>query len=83
MLRLPFFHLIFIYATDACCLNQEMLKRADSDASNEINFAEFVEYMLEHERKLKLAFSDLDRNKDGEHIMLVFCKQKQKYTVSG
>jgi len=42
-----------------------MLSRADTDASAEISFAEFVEYMHEHERKLKLAFSDLDRNKDG------------------
>jgi len=42
-----------------------MLNRADRDASAEISFAEFLEYMQEHERKLKLAFSDLDRNKDG------------------
>lgn len=43
-----------------------MLSRADKDASAEISFAEFVAYMHEHERKLKLAFSDLDRNKDGK-----------------
>lgn len=45
---------------------QDMLNRADRDASAEISFAEFLEYMQEHERKLKLAFSDLDRNKDGK-----------------
>jgi len=42
-----------------------MLKIADKDKTSEISFAEFVEYMREHERKLKLAFSDLDRNNDG------------------
>jgi solute carrier family 25 (mitochondrial phosphate transporter), member 23/24/25/41 len=50
-----------------------MLQRADSDASSEISFAEFVEYMSEHERKLKLAFSDLDHNKDGKLFMLKLC----------
>jgi len=44
---------------------QAMLKIADKDKTSEISFAEFVEYMREHERKLKLAFSDLDRNNDG------------------
>lgn len=43
-----------------------MMTKADKDASAEINFSEFVEYMAEHERKLKLAFSDLDRNQDGQ-----------------
>ena len=44
------------------------MKRADRDASAEISFSEFVEYMSEHERKLKLAFSELDHNKDGEWL---------------
>jgi solute carrier family 25 phosphate transporter 23/24/25/41 len=45
---------------------EAMMTRADKDASAEISFAEFVDYMHEHERKLQLAFSDLDRNKDGK-----------------
>jgi len=47
---------------------QAVLKKADKDKSSDISFAEFVEYMREHERKLKLAFSDLDRNKDGKSV---------------
>jgi len=27
--------------------------------------------MREHERKLKLAFSDLDHNKDGKYVLLL------------
>lgn len=49
-----------------------MLSQADTDKSSDISFAEFVEYMREHERKLKLAFSDLDRNKDGETVLSFF-----------
>jgi len=45
---------------------QAVLRKADTSKSSDISFSEFVEYMREHERKLKLAFSDLDRNKDGK-----------------
>ena len=44
---------------------QAILRKADTNQSADISFPEFVEYMREHERKLKLAFSDLDRNNDG------------------
>lgn len=49
-------------------LFQDLVSKADKDASAEISFTEFLEYMEEHERKLKLAFSDLDRNKDGNLV---------------
>ena len=48
---------------------QAVLSKADTDKSSDISFAEFVEYMREHERKLKLAFSDLDHNKDGKTVL--------------
>jgi len=48
-----------------------MLHKADKDKSSDISFAEFVEYMREHERMLQLAFSDLDRNKDGKTLLLL------------
>jgi len=51
---------------------QAMLTKADRNDSSDINFAEFVEYMREHEQKLKLAFSDLDRNKDGKASFVIF-----------
>jgi len=51
-----------------------MLTKADKDRSASISFAEFVEYMREHERKLKLAFSDLDRNNDGKAVVAAFVK---------
>ena len=47
------------------CILQSVLANADKDLNAGISFSEFIEYMQEHERKLRLAFSDLDHNKDG------------------
>jgi len=58
-----------------------MLREADTNQSKDISFAEFVEYMLEHERKLKLAFSDLDRNKDGKDVVAAFIKLSDFYII--
>ncbi|CAH1779376.1 unnamed protein product [Owenia fusiformis] len=44
---------------------KKLFKRADSDDSKSLDFSEFVEYMGKHETELKLAFSSLDKNKDG------------------
>lgn len=52
---------------------QVVLWKADKDKSSDISFSEFVEYMREHERKLRLAFSDLDRNKDGKAALRLCC----------
>ena len=63
------------------CL-QDIIQKADSNDNQEMDFGEFSKYMQEHERQLKLAFSDLDRNKDGKSVhfytqifneMLHFC----------
>jgi len=35
--------------------------------------------MREHERKLKLAFSDLDRNKDGKYVLLLSSSVKNMF----
>lgn len=41
------------------------MKKADTDANAAIDFNEFINYMLSHEHKLYLAFTSLDKNKDG------------------
>ena len=45
---------------------QEIISKGDTDKDCTMDFEEFVIYMQEHERKLRLAFSTLDRNKDGK-----------------
>jgi Ca2+-binding EF-hand superfamily protein len=42
-----------------------MVKQGDQNASGDLDLAEFVHYMMAHEKRLKLVFSKLDRNQDG------------------
>ena len=46
--------------------SQEIITKADESKEGTLDFREFVNYMIQHERDLKLAFSDLDRNEDGK-----------------
>lgn len=41
------------------------MKKSDQNEDGHVDFAEFVQYVLEHEKKLKLVFKNIDRNKDG------------------
>lgn len=42
-----------------------ILQRISPKDLDEINFPEFIQYIVEHEKKLELIFRDLDRNQDG------------------
>uniref|UniRef100_A0A452H4J9 EF-hand domain-containing protein n=1 Tax=Gopherus agassizii TaxID=38772 RepID=A0A452H4J9_9SAUR len=44
---------------------QEILREGDTDRDGELDFEEFVSYLQERERKLRLMFHSLDRNNDG------------------
>ena len=44
---------------------QGIIAEADQDEDKALDFGEFTSYMEEHEKGLRLAFSDLDKNKDG------------------
>ncbi|CAG0910168.1 unnamed protein product [Cyprideis torosa] len=44
---------------------EAVIKQGDTSRSGDLTISEFLHYMVEHERKLKFAFSALDRNKDG------------------
>ncbi|KAM7249361.1 hypothetical protein ACFE04_019888 [Oxalis oulophora] len=45
---------------------EKFLQRSDSNKSGDITLAEFILYLKEHEKKLRLGFSHIDRNKDGK-----------------
>lgn len=51
-------------------LFQEFLARSDSTKSGDISLAEFIHYVREHEKNLRLQFSHLDKNKDGKKMTL-------------
>ena len=46
---------------------QKFLARSDLSKSGDISLAEFIHYIKEHEKNLRLQFSDLDKNQDGEN----------------
>ncbi|XP_055702647.1 calcium-binding mitochondrial carrier protein SCaMC-3 isoform X1 [Phlebotomus papatasi] len=44
---------------------EKFLQQSDQTASGDVGLAEFIHYVREHEKNLKLQFSHLDKNKDG------------------
>lgn len=47
---------------------QTFLRQSDRTASGDVGLAEFVYYVREHEKNLKLQFSHLDKNQDGKNV---------------
>ncbi|KAK0180668.1 hypothetical protein PV327_003028 [Microctonus hyperodae] len=45
---------------------EKFLAQSDSTKSGDISLAEFLHYVVEHEKKLRLQFSHLDKNNDGK-----------------
>ncbi|XP_072500282.1 mitochondrial adenyl nucleotide antiporter SLC25A24-like isoform X3 [Notamacropus eugenii] len=45
--------------------HQHLLKAGDINNDNHLDFEEFMQYLKDHEKKMKLAFNSLDTNQDG------------------
>lgn len=45
-----------------------MVKTADITKDGQVDFAEFAQYVLEHEKKLMLHFKRMDANEDGKML---------------
>lgn len=45
---------------------QKFLKASDQTNSGDVGLAEFIHYVREHEKNLRLQFSHLDKNRDGK-----------------
>jgi len=41
---------------------------SDANKSGSITLAEFIHYVKEHEKSLRLSFSNIDKNKDGKNL---------------
>lgn len=41
------------------------MKAGDKDQDGQLDFEEFVHYLRDHEKKLRLVFKSLDRKNDG------------------
>ncbi|ODM94008.1 Calcium-binding mitochondrial carrier protein SCaMC-2 [Orchesella cincta] len=56
-----------------------ILTDSDTDLSGDITLEEFINYARRHEKKLKLIFTNIDRNHDGKldlNEILVVCKEQ-------
>lgn len=49
-----------------------MISKGDKNASGDLNFSEFVQYMIEHENILELVFKGIDSNKDSKYDLKIF-----------
>uniref|UniRef100_A0A4X2LEX6 Mitochondrial adenyl nucleotide antiporter SLC25A24 n=1 Tax=Vombatus ursinus TaxID=29139 RepID=A0A4X2LEX6_VOMUR len=43
----------------------DLLSAGDTNKDNQLDFEEFMQYLKNHEKKMKLAFTSLDKNHDG------------------
>lgn len=44
---------------------QKFIQRSDANHSGDVGLAEFIHYVREHEKNLRLQFSNIDKNHDG------------------
>uniref|UniRef100_A0A4X2L9N3 EF-hand domain-containing protein n=1 Tax=Vombatus ursinus TaxID=29139 RepID=A0A4X2L9N3_VOMUR len=42
----------------------DLLSAGDTNKDNQLDFEEFMQYLKNHEKKMKLAFTSLDKNHD-------------------
>ncbi|XP_055018304.1 calcium-binding mitochondrial carrier protein SCaMC-2-B-like isoform X2 [Boleophthalmus pectinirostris] len=58
-------------------LQQKIVKAGDKDLDGQLDFYEFVHYLRDHEKKLRLVFKSLDKKNDGridsQEIMQSLC----------
>lgn len=45
---------------------QKFLAKSGSKGASDVTLSEFIHYVREHEKNLRLQFSHLDKNQDGK-----------------
>lgn len=53
-----------------CFTSKKFLELSDATKSGSITLAEFIHYVKEHEKSLRLSFSNIDKNKDGKQFFI-------------
>uniref|UniRef100_A0A3Q3VRJ4 EF-hand domain-containing protein n=1 Tax=Mola mola TaxID=94237 RepID=A0A3Q3VRJ4_MOLML len=48
----------------------KIVKAGDKDLDGQLDFEEFVHYLRDHEKKLRLVFKSLDKKNDGKEYCL-------------
>lgn len=60
---------------------QEIFKAGDTNADSGLDFQEFLQYLTDHEKKMRLAFNRLDRNKDGVCMCVLLTISSAQITI--
>lgn len=50
---------------------QKIVKAGDKDLDGQLDFEEFVHYLRDHEKKLRLVFKSLDKKNDGKNVSVL------------
>ncbi|XP_010771958.1 calcium-binding mitochondrial carrier protein SCaMC-2-B-like isoform X2 [Notothenia coriiceps] len=56
---------VYILVAPPKSLQQKIVKAGDKDLDGQLDFEEFVHYLRDHEKKLRLVFKSLDKKNDG------------------
>lgn len=51
---------------------QKFLAKSGWKDGGDVTLSEFIHYVREHEKNLRLQFSHLDKNKDGTYLFIIF-----------
>lgn len=51
-----------------CFTLKKFLELSDATKSGSITLAEFIHYVKEHEKSLRLSFTNIDKNRDGKQL---------------
>ncbi|XP_035810574.2 calcium-binding mitochondrial carrier protein SCaMC-2-B isoform X3 [Amphiprion ocellaris] len=57
---------VLIMVAPPANLQQKIVKAGDKDLDGQLDFEEFVHYLRDHEKKLRLVFKSLDKKNDGQ-----------------
>ena len=60
------------------------MKENKKHQSDNLNFAEFVQYMIDHENRLELVFNNIDTDKNSKIFLLIrysICFFKQNFNL--
>lgn len=51
---------------------QDIFKAGDTNDDSGLDFEEFMRYLKDHEKKMRLAFNSLDKNNDGVYVCVPY-----------
>lgn len=64
-----------------CSFRQKITQTKEQDINGQLEFDEFVHYLQDHEKDLKLVFKSLDRKKTGMNLLQIQWNSSAVYAI--